>query len=386
MIESLAISGKELASSSSEIGKGFDPDSHADISPKTVTDVRAPLPGEKKGPDFFPKYNPDERIPAEDKIPMEGEGAKWEHQEPTTIEHRGPIDGSGLPHPPPLMNEASLSNNTISEINTNPDSRAEVPIDPIEQLKEKNPEGLKPNEWYCEDGHWMQTDDKGQVYSKDGELLPNTEYTLNDVTYKTDENGNKVSWEGTLKTYSPEAERDGNAQAESGGKDRLPGDDGGHLEARILGGDPGNGNLEPMRDTVNRGDYKKSENEIADAINNGHEVHDKGTIYREDPTTTRPTKIEREYEYGDTKKVLIVDNVEGSTDLVDGLEGIIDDVDYQNLKDEIQEMRDDGDKVSVTSTCKELNADGSVKKVTVGIRDETTGDKWYQTYTPGNNA
>ncbi|MCQ2962322.1 MAG: DNA/RNA non-specific endonuclease [archaeon] len=232
----------------------------------------------------------------------------------------------------------------------------------------------------------MQTDDNGNVYLKDNKLMPNSEYTLNGVTYKTDENGNKISWEGTLKTYSPEAERDGNAQAESGGKDRLPGDDGGHLEARILGGDPGNGNLEPMRDTVNRGDYKRSENEIADAINNGNEVHDKGTIYREDPNTTRPTKIEREYEYGETKKVLIVDNVEGSIDLVDSLEGVIDDVDYQNLKDEIQEMKDDGDKVSVTSTCKELNPDGSVKKVTVGIRDETTGDKWYQSYTPGSNA
>ena len=368
MIETVASSGKELSSYSNEIGKGFDPDSSAEISSKGA-DVHKPLPGEDKGLELK-SYDPDERC------------RDWEKH--TLEKQSGEI--SVIPHPTVIMHETSLTQNNVLETNANPDSRAEVQRDPIEQLKEKNPDGLKSNEWYCEDGHWMQTDDNGNIYSKDGELLPNTEYTLNDVVYKTDENGNKVSWEGILKTYTPEAERDESAQAGSGGKDRLPGDDGGHLEARVLGGDPGIGNLEPMRDTVNRGDYKKSENEIAAVINNGQEVHDKGTIYREDPNTSRPTKIEREYEYGETKKILVVDNVEGSTDLVDSLEGVIDDVDYKNLKDELQEIRDDGDMVSVTSTCKELNPDGSVKKVTVGIRDETTGDKWYQIYTPGYKA
>ena len=50
-------------------------------------------------------------------------------------------------------------------------------------------------------------------------------------------------------------------QKESGGEERQEDDDGGHIIARILGGAEGEENLVPMRRTINRGDYKKMENE-----------------------------------------------------------------------------------------------------------------------------
>ena len=53
---------------------------------------------------------------------------------------------------------------------------------------------------------------------------------------------------------------------ESGGEKRIEGDEGGHLVARIQNGSPGSENIVPMRDTINRGDYKKSENEITESI------------------------------------------------------------------------------------------------------------------------
>ena len=138
---------------------------------------------------------------------------------------------------------------------------------------EDESDGLEPNSKYEIDGDVYETDDNGDIYKKNGELMPNTTYEKNGVTYTTDDKGRISTWEGEPK-YDPENERDEGAQTESGGEDRQEGDDGGHLMARILGGSSGNENIVPMRDTVNRGDYKKSENEIAEAKKQGKDVQE----------------------------------------------------------------------------------------------------------------
>ena len=61
-------------------------------------------------------------------------------------------------------------------------------------------------------------------------------------------------------------------QKESGGEERREDDDGGHIIARILSGSEGEENLVPMRRTINRGDYKRMENEIAKALQEGKGV------------------------------------------------------------------------------------------------------------------
>ena len=237
---------------------------------------------------------------------------------------------------------------------------------------------LKPNTTYEINGDKYETDDNGNIYKKNGELMPNTTYERNGYTYTTDENGRITSWGGDAK-YEPENERDTNAQTESGGEDRKDGDDGGHLVARVLGGSSGNENIVPMRDTVNRGDYKKSENEIAEAKKQGKDVQDSGRVIYEGDSK-RPSKIERTYTIDGEKSHLIVDNVEGSKELLEGVEGEISDEDMDSLNDEISDMEEDGCDVSVTSVLKKYDADGNLVSVTVGIRNETTGEKSYRTF------
>lgn len=240
------------------------------------------------------------------------------------------------------------------------------------------PKNLDPNTVYEIDGNYYETDDNGNIYKTNGELNPDTEYTVNGITYKTDSQGRIVSWEGEP-GYNPEAERDGEAQTDAGGEDRQEGDDGGHLVARVLDGSPGNENIVPMRDTVNRGDYKKAENEIAKAKQEGKDVQDSGNIIYEGDSS-RPSKIERTYTIDGEKRELKVDNVEGSQDLLEDVKDDISEDDYENLEERISDMEADGSEVSVTSVYKKYDADGNLVSVTVGIRDETNGTKTYITY------
>ena len=254
-----------------------------------------------------------------------------------------------------------------------------VPEDNQEDAENSDlPKNLDPNTVYEIDGNYYETDDNGNIYKTNGELNPNTEYTVNGITYKTDAQGRIVSWEGKP-GYNPEAERDGEAQTEAGGEDRQDGDDGGHLVARVLDGSSGNENIVPMRDTVNRGDYKKAENEIAKAKQEGKDVQDSGNIIYEGDSS-RPSKIERTYTIDGEKRELKVDNVEGSQDLLEDVKDDISEDDYENLEERIEDMEADGSEVSVTSVYKKYDSEGNLVSVTVGLRDETNGTKTYITY------
>ena len=255
----------------------------------------------------------------------------------------------------------------------------DVPEDNQEDAENSDlPKNLDPNTVYEIDGNYYETDDNGNIYKTNGELNPNTEYTVNGITYKTDAQGRIVSWEGKP-GYNPEAERDGEAQTEAGGEDRQDGDDGGHLVARVLDGSSGNENIVPMRDTVNRGDYKKAENEIAKAKQEGKDVQDSENIIYEGDSS-RPSKIERTYTIDGEKRELKVDNVEGSQDLLEDVKDDISEDDYENLEERIEDMEADGSEVSVTSVYKKYDSEGNLVSVTVGLRDETNGTKTYITY------
>lgn len=234
---------------------------------------------------------------------------------------------------------------------------------------------LESNTVYDIDGDICETDDNGVVYKKNDEVLPNIIFERNGYKYTTDKNGRQVAWEGDVK-YTPDNERDNRAQYEAGGIDRHEDDDGGHLVARVLGGSEGNENIVPMRDTINRGDYKRSENEIAEAKKSGKEVYDSGKVIYEGDST-RPSKIERTYTIDGKKTELVVDNVEGSQELLDVISDDISREDHEYLQSEIHLMEEEGDSVSVTSVKKEYDNDGNVTTVTVGIRNESTGEKSY---------
>ena len=233
------------------------------------------------------------------------------------------------------------------------------------------------------DGDLSRLDDNGDlIKDPDGNLRPEIEFEVNGTRYTTDERGRITHAEGYL-TDTPDNERDNSAQSEAGGKDRKPGDDGGHLRARMNGGSSGNENLVAMRDTINRGDYKQSENEENQMLKEGKQVYEKVDVTYDDDSA-RPSKIDKTYTDGEKTVKLTVDNVEGSTDLLEGLEGEISEQDLSNLKDEITDMRADGNEVSVTSVRREYDSNGNLKSITVCVTNETTTprEKNYTTYSP----
>ncbi|WZY01572.1 DNA/RNA non-specific endonuclease [Bacillus sp. FSL W7-1360] len=103
----------------------------------------------------------------------------------------------------------------------------------------------------------------GDHYTRVGRkkaLKPNVEY-VNKVghQYKTDTRGRIAEVNADLSLGT--AKRNQYAQRNVGGKDRLPNDDGGHLIASIFKGSGDLDNLVPMNANVNRGAYKKLEND-----------------------------------------------------------------------------------------------------------------------------
>ena len=225
-----------------------------------------------------------------------------------------------------------------------------------------------------------ETDDNGENYKKNQEMIPNNEYTINGNTYKTDERGNKISCDVSPK-YTPDGIRNTKEQVETGGAERREDDDGGHIVARILGGSEGEENLVPMRRTLNRGDYKRMENEVAKALQNGEEVGMHINLeYGDD--LKRPSKIQSEYTIDNRKTMCEFDNEKSSVELMDSLESKISETDYNRLRGSIQEMREDGCDVSITSVKVRYDESENPQKITVGILDESSGIKSYKEYEP----
>ncbi len=268
----------------------------------------------------------------------------------------------------------------------NPENEKTVTPDTVEtEVQEPDyTDKREPNSRYELNGNIYETDDNGQTYKKNGKLLPNVEYTVNGNTYKTDARGRIVSCDANPK-YTEEGPRDNEKQLEAGGEERRVNDDGGHIVARILGGAEGIENLVPMRSTINRGDYKKMENEIAKAKQEGKEVTVKIEL-EYDGDSERPSKIKATYTIDGKTTVVEFDNEENSTELLDSLEGQISEEDYNRLKEEINDWKEDDVDVSVTSVKIEYDENGNPVKVTVGICYDTFGVKTYETFEPKKEA
>lgn len=146
-----------------------------------------------------------------------------------------------------------------------------------------------PNNTYVLDEITYKTDDNGNIYSIGGKLKPNTTYELNGNTYTTDEKGRIVSCEAKP-VRSPENPRDNGAQQQTGGENRRPNDQGGHIVGRDVNGDGGIGNLVAMDSRINQSDYKRMENDIKAVLDEGKEVTTKTEMtYSGD--SERPDKI-----------------------------------------------------------------------------------------------
>lgn len=246
--------------------------------------------------------------------------------------------------------------------NTASDSREQETVDLTKQYE--------PNSKLEINGQTYETDDNGYIYKLGGyELMPNCEYTIGGVTYKTDDLGRIVSCDGNA-AATPDGDRDEKAQKLAGGDDRKPGDQGGHILARIFGGTKGIENMLAMRGAaINQSVYKRMENEIGKALEDGKEVHVHVDVEYEGDSR-RPSEIRVTYTIDGKETVVEFDNDEGSADLLDTLDDKLSESDCQDLKDEIQDADDDGADMSVVAVKTEYDEDGNVAKVTVTIRDE----------------
>lgn len=227
-----------------------------------------------------------------------------------------------------------------------------------------------------------RVDGNGNIYKdEEGNLLPNTEFEINGIHYQTDDLGRVTDCEGNLKD-TPEKREDsaGEIQQAAGENDRQEGDHGGHLVAHMNGGSSGSENVVAMRGHLNQADYKKCELEENQILKDGHEVHESIHVTYEGDSQ-RPSMIEKTYTDGEKTVVAKFDNNAGSTELLNDVKGDISEDDYQSLEDEITDMQNGDNDVSVTSVKKEYDSDGNLTKVTVGVRDEGSGTKEYKSYT-----
>lgn len=253
--------------------------------------------------------------------------------------------------------------------------------DPAEGQNADILEKREPHSKYESEGNTYETDDNGKTYKRNGNLLPLLEYIVNGSRYRTDPRARIVECECSLK-ITGDGVRDLREQKEVGGEERMENDDGGHLVAKILGGSEGVENLVPMRQTINRGDYKKMENEIIKALQEGKEVFLHISIKYEGDSR-RPSVITAEYTIDGKKTVMEFDNRENSVELLSSSESKISGEDFADLTEQIKDMRSEGIDVSVTSVKTEYDEEGAPLCVIVGLRDETNNEKEYISYRVG---
>lgn len=212
-----------------------------------------------------------------------------------------------------------------------------------------------PDNTYEVDSVTCKTDDNGNVYMVEGKLTPNRTYELNGSVYTTDDKGRIISCEAKPQR-SPENPRDNVAQREAGGDDRKENDQGGHIVGRDLNGDGGGGNLVAMDSRINQSDYKRMENDIKAALDEGKDVTIKVDIFYEGDFD-RPYKITVTVDSDGKDIVYKFDN---------NLDNSLADEVPENGKEAVQAELDDT-RGNISSIKEEYDEDGNLTKSIANI-------------------
>lgn len=124
-------------------------------------------------------------------------------------------------------------------------------------------------------------------------LKPNTRYELdNGTTFRTNSHGHVE--EITFIPVDQKVPRDSRQTAV--GNEGFPTDVGGHIQACSMGGTCDRYNLFPQDRNFNNGEYKKWENEIRNALQNGDNVGPVTVRFRRTyPNSSRPDALRVEY-------------------------------------------------------------------------------------------
>lgn len=143
----------------------------------------------------------------------------------------------------------------------------------------------------------IKYDDNGKAYSDENGLRPNDQYELNGYKYETDSKGRTISAEGEL--YSKETPGHGNIKPtleQIAKGDAKKGDDKGHIIANRFNGSGDIGNLTAQDASLNRGDIKALETQLAKEVTAGKEVFLRVDIIY-------PKNSNRPQKYGYTYKI-----------------------------------------------------------------------------------
>lgn len=114
-------------------------------------------------------------------------------------------------------------------------------------------------------------DDAAAAAARQGSHAPNATVSHNGYTYKTDAQGRVSDVKGEL-TLNKAQGRNGRAQREAGGADRLADDQGGHLIGRRFDGPTEEINHFAQNGNFNMGAYRSLENKWDKLLQEGHNV------------------------------------------------------------------------------------------------------------------
>lgn len=201
----------------------------------------------------------------------------------------------------------------------------------------------------------VRYDDNGDVYISDGKLIQNNTYTLNECRYETDDHGRIVLCEDKPQ-ITPENGRDLNAQKDVGGNDRKENDQGGHIVARDMNGDPGQGNIVAMDQRINQSDYKRMENYVKTSLDDGKAVS-RITDLSYSNDSERPDRINTS---------VVVDGKETKYSFDNNMDGSLLNEVPENGKEDIQIIVDEEGGI-VSSIKEEYNENGDLENTIVLI-------------------
>ncbi len=150
-------------------------------------------------------------------------------------------------------------------------------------------------------------DDNGEKYREGNQLEPNKEFEKNGYTYETDDKGRIISAEGQLQVKDHNGRYDMDSRNVVGHGEMADSDDRGHLIADRFNGSGGIENLVPMDGKLNKGDYAKLEETLAEAVNDGADVRLKvEPVYASD--SNRPSEFRVTYTIDGDKDVVVFKN------------------------------------------------------------------------------
>lgn len=124
------------------------------------------------------------------------------------------------------------------------------------------------------EGNKCYTDDNGEVYRVNNNLVADDTYEINGYKYETDEQGRIVSAEGKLQVKDHDSYRKiKDTKSEIGKGDEKETDDRGHIIGDQFNGSNGMENIVAQDSALNQHEYKDLENQLAKEVNNGKDVH-----------------------------------------------------------------------------------------------------------------